>query len=163
MNKSQTATQRAETSLCGSSYPLAFFWRCCSWAGARMRPFAALSPVSFANFGGRAGGRGGWGGHRWSGGGRVTGGWRVRRPTVWRRRRGWFLLLLDGRRGVVSEKRLEGHGGSLKVFLLLLFFGWRALHYPLSPWKNRGRWEKMRILWLYTSFHHLRQQSPERW
>lgn len=147
MNKSQTATQRAETSLCGSSYPLAFFWCCCSWAGARMWPFAALSPVSFANFGGRGGGRGGWGGHRWRGGGRVTGGWRVRRPTVWRRRRrGWFLLLLDGRRGVVSEKRLEGHGGSLEVFLFLLF-GWRALHYPLSPWKNRGRWEKMRILW----------------
>lgn len=126
------------TPLSRCSYPLAFLWFlwflwcCCSW----MRPLGALCAVSFARF------RGGGGGRRRRGacaiGGR-HGGWRVRRSTVWQgwRRRRRLLLLLHRRRGIICEKRLKGHGGSLIVFLLLL--GWRVLRHPQPPWKHRGR------------------------
>lgn len=129
------------TPLSRCSYPLAFLWFlwflwcCCSW----MRPLGALCAVSFARF---RGGGGGGGGRRRRGacaiGGR-HGGWRVRRSTVWQgwRRRRRLLLLLHRRRGIICEKRLKGHGGSLVVFLLLL--GWRVLRHPQPPWKHRGR------------------------
>lgn len=144
-----------EHTLCCCSYPLAFFRRRCSWTGAWMWPLGALSPVSFAHFGGGWGRRGG---RRRRGscvmGGR-HGGWRVRRSTVWRGWRWRPLLLLDRRWGVICEKRLKGHGGSLEVFFLLL--GWRVLWHPWSPWKHRGKWKSQRVQWI------MGNQEPSLW